>query len=192
MLLPFHARYFVFYLSDFVLYAIIHMYNNGDIFMPTKKINTKKSKKMTDSVKYTNMFHAYAAFWRRGFTEWAGTSSRSEYWWSQLMNALIGILGAAAIVLVAMFENTWFGETGLGAGTFFVCFLLWSFVIATIIPRISQITRRLHDVGLSAWWWLLFVLAILPILGFVPVIFFFVVSLLPTKVKDNPYHKFNK
>ena len=108
------------------------------------------------------------------------------------MNALIGIFGVVVIVLVAMFENMWFGETGWGPGTFFVCFLLWLFVMATIIPRISQITRRMHDVGLSAWWWLLFVLAILPILGFVPAIFFFVVSLLPTKVKDNPYHKFNK
>ena len=47
--------------------------------------------KKLDSVKYTNMFKAYGAFWRRGFTEWAGTASRSEYWWNVLMNALIGL-----------------------------------------------------------------------------------------------------
>ncbi len=158
--------------------------------MPAKNNTRKKSAQIKDSVKYTNMFLAYAAFWRRGFTEWAGTSSRSEYWWTVLMNLLIAMVWLIVFVLISIAETAWYGETGM----FTILFAIFGglFVFATIIPQISQRTRRLHDIGLSAWWWMLDLLVIFPIISIIPGIFFWVVSLLPTKVADNPYHKFNK
>ena len=62
-----------------------------------------------DSVKYTNMFKAYGAFWRRGFTEWAGTASRSEYWWTYLVNVLIGL----AVFIVFLFLGIFAVNVGL-------------------------------------------------------------------------------
>lgn len=159
--------------------------------MPAKNNTRKKSAQMQESVKYTNMFQAYGAFWRRGFTEWAGTSSPSEYWLTVLMNLLIlfGFCVVFWVILIA--ENILYGRD-MGIITLLMIILLVLFGLATIIPQISQKTRRLHDVGLSAWWWLLYLLAIIPIFSIIPGIFFFVVSLLPTKVADNPYHKYNK
>ena len=43
----------------------------------TKKTVAKNSVKCSKT--YTNMFQAYKAFWKRGFTDWKGTSSRSEF-----------------------------------------------------------------------------------------------------------------
>ena len=53
--------------------------------MPRVAKKSQKKNEIKESKKYTNMLEAYGAFWRRGFTEWAGTSSRSEYWWSYYM-----------------------------------------------------------------------------------------------------------
>ena len=107
--------------------------------------------KKLDSVKYTNMFKAYGAFWRRGFTEWAGTASRSEYWWNVLMNALIGL--AASLVY------SFFGALGLAAGSVGVVIFggivvfvpLVIYCLAVLVPWISLTVRRLHDAGLSSW-----------------------------------------
>ena len=165
-----------------------------------KKTNQKKVKKSvaksspvkkTVSVKYTNMFAAYRAFWRRGFTEWAGTSSRSEYWWSWLMNLLVCVLFAFLFVLAAFLDAALFKESvpfvvGVGAG-------LLLYIVAAIIPAISMLTRRMHDVGLSAWFWLLYLTTFIPTIGsYIWTIVVFVIALLPTKIVDNPYHKYNK
>ena len=64
--------------------------------------------------------------------------------------------------------------------------------MAMFIPWISMTVRRLHDVGLSAWWMMLWLLAMVPGLAFFVSVVFFVFSILPTKVEGNPYHKFNK
>ena len=167
-----------------------------------------------DSVKYTNMFKAYGAFWRRGFTEWAGTASRSEYWWTYLVNSLLGV--------VALFIASFFGILGLAVesegvaafGPVLVLVPAMLYWIVTLVPGISLIVRRLHDAGLSSWFMVLYGVGIFfrlfgwMIVGIAPWtagvavflwfisfcidITFFVFSLLPTKVEDNPYHKFNK
>ena len=170
--------------------------------------------KKLDSVKYTNMFKAYGAFWRRGFTEWAGTASPSEYWWNVLMNALIGL---AALFVYFFFAVLGFavdseGVIIFGSILFFVPLVIY--YLAVLVPWISLIVRRLHDAGLSSWFMVLYgvgiffrlfgwmIVGISPwtagfgvflwFISFCIDITFFVFSLLPTKVEDNPYHKFNK
>ena len=71
---------------------------------PQKKSEVKQSKI------YTNMFEAFGAFWHRGFTEWAGTSSRSEYWWSCLMIWLISVVWVALIFI----SGFWFCNICIG------------------------------------------------------------------------------
>lgn len=154
--------------------------------MPT----VKKSKKVQSSTTYTNMFLAYAAFWRRGFTQWAGTSSRSEFWWTILVNALIYVMWALVAFLCMTMDFVLTGDVGLMFGLATLLGVIYSIVIA--IPMISLRTRRLHDAGLSAWWWLLVLLCVVPFASVVAGVVMFIFSLLPTKTDGNPYHKFNK
>ena len=167
-----------------------------------------------DSVKYTNMFKAYGAFWRRGFTEWAGTASRSEYWWTFLVNALIGVVALFIVSFFAVLGLAVESEGVVASGLVLVFVPAMLYWIVTLVPGISLIVRRLHDAGLSSWFMVLYGVGIFfslfgwMIVGISPwtagfVVFlwfisfciditFFVFSLLPTKVDGNPYHQFNR
>ena len=79
--------------------------------MPSTKKSTGSQRAPSTSKTYTDMFQAYAAFWRRGFTEWAGTSSRSEYWWTVLANILIVLLWGVLVSMVWMILDI-FGAAG--------------------------------------------------------------------------------
>ena len=143
------------------------------------------------SVKYTSMFAAYRAFWHRGFTEWAGTSSRSEYWWSWLMNVLVCVLFGGLFMLAAVLDVALFKESSLFV--IIVGSALLLYIFAAIIPAISMLTRRMHDAGLTAWFWLLYLTSFIPVVGsYIWTVAILVIALLPTKTTDNPYHKFNK
>lgn len=144
------------------------------------------------SKKYTNMFQAYVAFWRRGFTEWRGTSSRSEYWWSWLINFVILMFWAAifALVMAKLYSDSpLIGICAVALGGLFLIY-----TAALIVPSISLTVRRFHDAGFSSWWMLLFVLAAVPVPGFdiAGCLIIFILTLLPTKSGCNPYHQFNK
>lgn len=158
--------------------------------MPAKiKKSQKSSKQILDSKKYTNMFDAYRAFWRRGFSEWAGTSSRSEYWFTYLMNFLMLILWLVVFAIAGAGNSTAFDDSPAAV---ILTLGLVMYAIAIIVPSISLLVRRLHDAGLSAWWMMLFILTLVPPLDIVASIVFFIFSVLPTKTDGNPYHKFNK
>ena len=70
---------------------------------------------------------------KRGFTNYftfSGRSTRAEYWWWTLFSSLV-----QAIPLVG-----------------------WLIGLAVLIPSVAVTSRRLHDIGKSAWWmtvWLL-------------------------------------
>ena len=170
--------------------------------------------KKLDSVKYTNIFKAYGAFWRRGFTEWAGTASCSEYWWNVLMNVLIGLAALFVYFFFAVFGVAVESEGVVIFGLVLVLVSAVLYWIVTLVPGISLIVRRLHDAGLSSWFMVLYgvgiffrlfgwmIVAISPwTAGFVVFLWFisfcidiafFVFALLPTKVDGNPYHQFNR
>ncbi len=144
-----------------------------------------------DSVKYTNMFAAFRAFWRRGFTEWAGTSSRSEFWLSWLCNMIIFVFGLLAVEIAFELESMFLGHSEAFSVAFSLALLIY--IALWIIPAISMLTRRMHDAGLSAWFWLLYPCSFISWLGsFIWCVTGLVIVLLPTKKIDNPYHKFNK
>ncbi len=152
-----------------------------------KKVSAKNSVKETYSKTYTNMFQAYKAFWKRGFTEWAGTSSRSEYWWSVLVNFIIMLMFFLYFLLILHLKYY-----DLLSVIVYILFLLYG--VAMIIPLLSLYVRRLHDSGQSAWWLLLMLANFVQIsvLNTVISIVFLVLMLLPTKKENNPYHKNNK
>lgn len=77
-------------------------------------------------------FSKYATF--------TGTASRSEYWWFYLFAVMMNWMGN-------VFDAVLFG----GA----ICSLVISLGLFT--PWIAVGSRRLHDVGKSGWWQLLFI-----------------------------------
>lgn len=81
------------------------------------------------------------------FAEFGGRARREEYWYFTLYWIII-------IVILGLIGGL--GETmdipilrALGFG------LLTLFVLVSILPYLALVSRRLHDSGKSAWWWLI-------------------------------------
>lgn len=130
----------------------------------------------------TNIVSAFNAFWCRGFTEWSGKSSRSEFWLAFLANILVyaafgvAIFGALELDVALFKDIAVFSAFSIG--------LLLLYAVAAIIPSISMLTRRMHDAGLSAWFWLLYLFSFVPTIGsYIWCISVLVIGLLPTKSK---------
>ena len=108
------------------------------------------------------------------YADFRGRSRRSEFWWWTLFYYIVTIL-----LVVIMFSGVPFAAfdpyssaasdleefTDFGATFWLGGSLAGLFFLATIIPNLAVTVRRLHDRGLSGWWY-----AGLIILSFVPVI----------------------
>ncbi|NAW67157.1 DUF805 domain-containing protein [Photobacterium halotolerans] len=95
----------------------------------------------------------------RKYAVFSGRAQRQEYWYFFLINLVITLaLGIADNLL-----NT--PGTGEGAGL-----LGGVYSLAVLIPSVAVGVRRLHDIGKSGWWMLL---SLIPVLGFVILLFFF-------------------
>ena len=109
-----------------------------------------------------------------------GRARRKEFWgfnlFVYLSASLLTVVGliAAAIIDPALESEA---SAAVGAITFNVV-VLW--IVALIVPSITILIRRLHDVGMSGW---LVLLSLLPFGG----IFLFVVSLMPSQQQTNQY-----
>lgn len=163
----------------------------------SKVASVKKEESVLISKKYTNMFQAYKAFWKRGFTEWKGTSSRSEFWWSMLINVVILFVGIVFCFWALGIDVDYVAHpVAFALGFGFVAL----FSLAIFIPCLSLAIRRFHDFGQPGWLYLiLWVGGIL--FSYCEPLFWvsdlfslvaLVLAILPTKIENNPYHKFNK
>ncbi|WP_311568508.1 DUF805 domain-containing protein [Photobacterium arenosum] len=95
----------------------------------------------------------------RKYAVFSGRAQRQEYWYFFLINLVVTLaLGIADNLL-----NT----PGAGEGT---GLLGGVYSLAVLIPSVAVGVRRLHDIGKSGWWMLL---SLIPILGFVILLFFF-------------------
>lgn len=99
-------------------------------------------------------FKKYATF--------SGRASRSEYWWVQLFNAIIGgVLYAISMAMMVGSIDTTTGE--LTSAAFAVpMFILGLYGLAVIVPTIAITVRRLHDANFSG---LLYLLVLVPGIG---------------------------
>ena len=83
-----------------------------------------------------------------------GRSRRSEFWWFSLFSVLVLILPMAISVLLTSAFDGASDEMELLEDI--VAILMVIVTIATalllIVPLLSVMTRRLHDVGRSGWW----------------------------------------
>ena len=96
------------------------------------------------------------------YANFRGRSSRSEYWYIQLVSLFISMI-----------------DTAVNSDTF--TSVLGVAYLAVIIPSLAVGIRRLHDIGKSAWY-LLWVL--LPIIGWIVLLVAYVTE---SKPEDNVY-----
>ena len=130
------------------------------------------------------MIEAYKKFWK-GYVDFEGRSTRSDYWFVYLVNVLITF---AYFLLQAVFG-------GLAAATdssflavisLILLLIFFAYGIAACLPGIAVTVRRLRDAGYH--WAYIFI----PLIPFVGIFIFIFLLCQPTKVEvpsnnvDNP------
>ena len=89
----------------------------------------------------------------RHYAVFKGTASRSEYWWWFLFSFLVGC--ATGIIDSVYFGNEIDGTSPFSALT----------NLALLLPGLAVGARRLHDIGKSGWWQLIFfTIVLIPLL----------------------------
>ena len=127
------------------------------------------------------MIEAYKKFWK-GFVDFEGRSTRSDYLFAYLAHVLIVFAGNW---LEAVFESM-VDEISSDLFTISVILFLIIFVfcIAAVLPCIAVAVRRLRDAGYH--WAYIFI----PLIPFVGIFILIFLLCQPTKV-DEPFNNFN-
>jgi uncharacterized membrane protein YhaH (DUF805 family) len=96
------------------------------------------------------------------YADFHGRAGRSEYWLFILLNFLV-MVGAVLLGAVAgAVAGEDIGVT-VGVGAYLI------FALASFIPSLAVIFRRLHDTDRSAWWYLI---SLVPFGSIVLIVFF--------------------
>tara|TARA_B100001109_G_scaffold126107_1_gene102657 strand:+ start:298 stop:690 length:393 start_codon:yes stop_codon:yes gene_type:complete len=102
----------------------------------------------------------YIKVMRDNYINFKGRARRKEYWMFTLVYVII-LLGCQALDnmlgTVFMMDAGPMGEISMGYG--------WAYTVCGLVhllPGLSVVVRRLHDVGKSGWFYLIF---LLPIIG---------------------------
>jgi uncharacterized membrane protein YhaH (DUF805 family) len=105
---------------------------------------------------------AVKSFWAN-YRNFKGRARRSEYWFIQLFLVLTNL--AAAVIDLALMNGDVDRFIANGGGG--MVGLIW--ILATIVPAIAVLVRRLHDIGKSGWWALM---VLVPFIGFIVILVF--------------------
>jgi uncharacterized membrane protein YhaH (DUF805 family) len=114
-------------------------------------------------------FEAVSKCYRK-YVVFKGRAPKSEYWWFVLLT----ILFAWPLLLAEIGSGTWYS---------FLTFIYFILTLSTALPLAAVFTRRMHDVGKSAWHGLFY---------FIPVIGFFLVLRWLTKDGDPGKNKYGE
>lgn len=115
-------------------------------------------------------FKKYATF--------SGRASRSEYWWWTLVAVAVGIvlnIITGATTTTSSLDST----PAFGFGS--ILLIVWG--LATIVPSLALVVRRLHDGNFSGW---LALLLLVPFLGALAVL---VLMILPSNPAGQRYDR---
>ena len=92
----------------------------------------------------------YLKCWKQ-YADFSGRARRKEYWIFSLINYII--IFFLYILQIVMIEGTlWL--------IFPIIFFLYA--VAVFLPGLAVNIRRLHDIGKSGWWYLIY---LIPIIG---------------------------
>jgi uncharacterized membrane protein YhaH (DUF805 family)/cold shock CspA family protein len=121
------------------------------------------------------------SYFRRGVTRnyfnFAGRARRKEYWGYCLFwtIALLVVVGIGVLTDVEMGNLDSAEMPAVTVGLFGV------FLLATFLPGLGMIVRRLHDIGLSGW---LCLVILIPTIGSLIILVF---ALIPTQARENQW-----
>ncbi|MDX6180838.1 DUF805 domain-containing protein [Flavobacterium sp. Fl-77] len=90
------------------------------------------------------------------YANFKGRARRSEYWYFALANGLISI----ALMILGGAVGGLFGDGVTGVMVGYALFLLYT--LATLIPTLGVVARRLHDVNKSGWFYFV---SFIPLVG---------------------------
>ena len=93
----------------------------------------------------------YVLAWQRA-TDFSGRSRRKEYWYFNLFNGIVFVFLFLCAVPLGEHEK----PAMLPLGVMFV------YSLVVMVPSLSVIIRRLHDIGRSGWWYFI---AFVPVIG---------------------------
>ena len=128
------------------------------------------------------MIEAYKKFWK-GYVDFEGRSTRSDYWFVYLVNVLITfayfLLQAVFGGLVAATDSSFLAVISL-----ILLLIFFAYGIAACLPGIALTVRRLRDAGYN--WPYIFI----PLIPFVGIFIFIFLLCQPTKV-DEPFNNFD-
>ena len=112
----------------------------------------------------------------RGYVNFFGRASRSEFWWWTALN--LAFIGAG--YALALWADTQPQDgAGVGLGILALTLVVWGVIF--VIPDTALASRRLNDAGVSGLWGLA---VLVPWVGFLAIILF---GLLPSK---NDFERF--
>ena len=112
------------------------------------------------------MIEAYKKFWK-GYVDFEGRSTRSDYWFAYLANMLTF---AAFYVLLFVF-GVIAGSTGsdfLTVISVILSLIFFAYSVALCLPGIAVTVRRLRDAGCN---WLYIFIPLVPFVGIFILIF---------------------
>ena len=108
------------------------------------------------------------------YATFSGRASRSEYWWWALVSGVVGVIVLSVYIPSLLAARTGGHGLQINAGIIFVLItgLLW--FLATVVPTLALLWRRLHDANLSGYYCLF---GVIPTVGW---LFVLVFTLLPS------------
>lgn len=95
---------------------------------------------------------------KRKYSDFSGRACRSEYWWFILFVNLLyiglSIIGGVLTVITGMI------------GAYLMIGLFIISLVGLLVPSIAVTVRRMHDLNVSGWWLILFlVLSVIPLVN---------------------------
>lgn len=105
---------------------------------------------------------AIKALWSN-YSNFKARARRSEYWFIQLFLVLTNVAVAAIDLALMNGDVDRFIANGGGG----IVGLIW--ILATIVPAIAVLIRRLHDTNRSGWWALI---GLVPLVGAIVLLVF--------------------
>ena len=134
------------------------------------------------------MIEAYKKFWK-GYVDFKGRSTRSDYWLNVLAQCLVYLLFSFLLILIMILggDSSTYTSNPYSFQMILVYIVVLGigvYALASLVPSIAIIVRRLRDAG---YHWALIFLSLIPYLGGFII---FILNLKPTKV-EVAFNNFN-